>query len=80
MFYSLSEARVMLAPSLKNTEERELVVDSGASMHMLELKDLSSGELESLRKSRNPTVVFTAMVKCMPTRKHKLSFTISFCS
>ena len=50
----------MLAQSLKNTEERESVVNSGASMHMLSKKELSSGELETLRKSRNPRVVPTA--------------------
>ena len=36
------------------------MVDSGASMHMLSRKDLSSAELEALRKSRNPTTVNTA--------------------
>ena len=38
----------------KKTEEREFVVDSGASMHMLSRKDLNSAELEtvkSLKKS-----------------------------
>ena len=53
-FYSLTEAWVMPALTLKKPEEREFVVDSGASMHMLSKKGLSSGELESLRKSRNP--------------------------
>ena len=36
------------------------MVDSGASTHMLSQKDLSSDELETLRRSRNPTVVVTA--------------------
>ena len=44
----------------KNTEERMFVVDSGASMHMLSKKDLSSDELDTLRRSRNPTMVVTA--------------------
>ena len=44
----------------KNTEERMYVVDSGASMHMLSKKDLSSDEIESLRRSTNPTTVVTA--------------------
>ena len=44
----------------KNTEERMFVVDSGASMHMLSKKDLSSDEMGTLRRSRNPTTVVTA--------------------
>ena len=44
----------------KNTEERMFVVDSGASMHMLSKKDLSSEEMDTLRRSRNPTTVVTA--------------------
>ena len=36
------------------------VVDSGASMHMLSKKDLSSDELDTLRRFRNPTTVVTA--------------------
>ena len=44
----------------KNTEERMFVVDSGASMHTLCKKDLSSVEIDSLRRSRTPTIVVTA--------------------
>ena len=44
-------------------EERELVVDSGASMHMLSKKDLSSDELDTLRRSRNPLWWLTPMGK-----------------
>ena len=36
------------------------VVDSGASMHMLSKKDLSSDEMDTLRRCRNPTTVATA--------------------
>ena len=36
------------------------VVDSGASMHMLSKKDPSSDEMDTLRRSRNPTTVVTA--------------------
>ena len=59
-FYSPVEARVMPAPASKSPEEREFVVDSEASMHMLSKKVLSSAELDTLRKSRNPTTVITA--------------------
>ena len=44
----------------KIPEERELVVDSRASMHMLSRKDLNSAELDTVRVSRNPTTVITA--------------------
>ena len=36
----------------KSTEERMFVVDSGASMHKLSKKDLSSDEMDTLRRSR----------------------------
>ena len=41
-------------------EERKFVVDSGASMYMLSKKDLSSEELDTLRRSRNPITGITA--------------------
>ena len=44
----------------KKLEEREFVVDSGASMHMVSKKDLDSAELEAMRISENPTTVMTA--------------------
>ena len=48
------------AASTKELEEREFVIDSGASMHMVTKKDLNSAELETLRTSRCPTTVMTA--------------------
>ena len=48
------EAKVMPAPTSKRPEEREFVVDSGASMHTMSEKDLSSDELDTLRRSRTP--------------------------
>ena len=54
------EARVTPAPASKRPEDRELVVDSGASMHMLSKKGSSSDEMETLWRSRNPTTVVTA--------------------
>ena len=41
-------------------EEREFVVDSGASMHMISKKDLSDAEMDTLTKSCSPTIVITA--------------------
>ena len=43
-FFSPSENRCLLASTLK-LEEREFVVDSGASMHMISKKDLSDAEI-----------------------------------
>ena len=50
----------MPAASTINNEEREFVVDSGASMHMVSKKDLNRAELEPVRISKNPTMVMTA--------------------
>ena len=46
-FFSPSENRCLPASTLK-PEEREFVVDSGASMHMISKKDLSDGEMDTL--------------------------------
>ena len=48
-FYFPAEEWVLLAASTKEPEEREFVVDSGASMHMVSKKDHNSGELETMR-------------------------------
>ena len=50
----------MPAASTMNPEERECVFDSGASMHMVSKKDLNVAELETVRISKNPTMVVTA--------------------
>ena len=41
----------MPAVSTLKPEERESVVDSGASMHMVSKRDLDSAELEDIKKS-----------------------------
>ena len=58
-FFSLLENRCLPASTLK-PEEREFVVDSGASMHMISKKDLNSAEMDTLTKSCSPTIVITA--------------------
>ena len=58
-FFSPSENRCLPASTLK-LEEREFVVDSGASMHMISKKDLSDAEMDTLTKSCSPTIVITA--------------------
>ena len=58
-FFSSPENRCLPASTL-NPEEREFVVDSGASMHMISRKDLSKAEMDTLTKSCSPTKVITA--------------------
>ena len=58
-FFSPSENRCLPAPSTLKPEEREFVVDSGASMHMISKKDLNSAEMDTLTKSCRPTIVIT---------------------
>ena len=67
-----------MAPGLvsKNTEERMFVVDSGASMHMLSKKDLSSDELDTSRRSRNPTTVVTATGEVQTNEEAQTGFTV----
>ena len=50
----------MFAPSNLKLEEREIVVDSGASMHLISKKDLNDAEMDTLTKSCSPTIVMTA--------------------
>ena len=57
-FFSPSENRCLSASTLK-PEEREFVVDSGASMHMISKKDLNDAEMDTLTKSCSPTIVIT---------------------
>ena len=56
-FFSPSENRCLPAPSTLKPQEREFVVDSGASMHMISRKDLSDAEMDTLTKSCSPTIV-----------------------
>ena len=62
-----SSHRCLPAPSNLKLEEREFVVDSGASMHMISKKDLNSADLETVTTSRSPTTVLTANgeVRCV---------------
>ena len=58
-FFSSPENRCLPASTLK-PEEREIVVDSGASMHMISKKDKNDAEMRTLTKSCSPTIVITA--------------------
>ena len=84
-FYCPVEASATPAPTSKSPEDRKFVVDSGASMHMLSIKDLSSNEMETLRRSSTPPVVVDGKWRSeKQTGKHKCMFTIlassSLCS
>ena len=56
-FFPPSENWCVPPPSTIKPEEREFVVDSGASMHMISKKDLNSAELETVTTSRSPMTV-----------------------
>ena len=58
-FFSPLESRCLPASTLK-LEERQFVVDSGASMHMISKKDVGNAEMHTLTKSCSPTIVITA--------------------
>ena len=48
-FFSLTNEWSLPVPSTTKSEEREFVVDSGVSMHMVSRKDLNSAELETVK-------------------------------
>ena len=62
-FLSPSE-NTSLPKSIIQPEEREFVVDSDASLHMIIKKDLSDAEMDSLTESCSPTTVKPPMEKC----------------
>ena len=64
-FFSPSENWCLPASNLK-PGEREFVVDSGASTHMISKKDLSDAEMDTLTKSCSPTIVITANGEVQP--------------
>ena len=51
------------------TQIEKLIVDSGASLHMLSINQLSSGEKDSIRKSREPAVITTSSDKAESTEE-----------
>ena len=76
-FNSPSEEWVLPVPPIKEPEEREFAVDSGAHMHMVSEKDLNSGELETVRTSRrSPTTVMTANGEVRTRRSDSICQTI----
>ena len=59
-FFSPTNEWCLTAPFVMKPEERDFVVDSRASMHMLSSKDVNSAELETVRVSKSPMTVVTA--------------------
>ena len=76
-FYSLVEIKALVLVS-KNTEERMYVVDSGASMHMMSKKDLSSDEMDTLRRSRTPTTVVSVRLRNYSMKRQQFYRLVSF--
>ena len=62
-FFSPSENWCLLAPSNLKPKEREFVVDSGASMHMISEKDLNSAELETMTPSNMKEQILREVLK-----------------
>ena len=50
------QARVVESQSDCEHEEREFVVDRGASLHMMSKNEFTSGEKETIKGSKEPTV------------------------
>ena len=56
-FFSPTDELRLPAASTMKPEEREFVLDSGASMHMVSRKDLNSAESDTVKVSKSPTTV-----------------------
>ena len=63
-FFSPSDEWILPVASTIKREEREFVVDSSASMHVVSKKDLNSAELGTVKVSKkSPTTVVTVYVR-----------------
>ena len=67
-FFSPADEWVLPAASTTQPEEREFVVDSGASMHVVSRKDFNSADLETVRVSKSPTTVVEANSEILTKR------------
>ena len=60
-FFKPSPASNVSSPHMKNFErERDLIRDSGASLQIMNQSDLTPEEQETVRKSKDPSVIMTA--------------------
>ena len=57
---NISDEWILPAASTMKPEEREFVVDSGESIHMVSRKVFNFAELETMRTSRSSATVMTA--------------------
>ena len=73
LLFDLLRLWFLPAPSAMKPEEREFVVDSGASLHMLSRKDLNSAELDTVRVSESPTTVVIANKKYKKKKRPSMS-------
>ena len=55
-----TQETVVASRSDSEHEDREFIVDSGASLHMMSQNELTSGENDTVRRSKEPTVIATA--------------------
>ena len=74
-FFSPTKKWVLPSASSRESCEREFVVDSGASMHMVNDKDLNSAEFATMRTSRSPTTVMTANGEVRTNKEAKIYVT-----
>ena len=79
-FHTPIEAKVMLAPTSTRPEEREFAADPGAPTHMMSRKESSSGEMDTVERSRTSTVVLTANGEVHTLEGNKFTFTTSISS
>ena len=70
-FYSPSDEWVLPAASIIKLDEREFVVDSGATMHFVSGKDLNSAESETLRASQSPTTMSQPTARCSQKKRQQ---------
>ena len=64
-----SQEKVVASRSDCNSENRAFIVDSGASLDQMSESEITSGEKETIIKSKEPTVIPTASGKAEPTEE-----------
>ena len=64
-----TQENVVASRSDSEHEEREFIVDSGASLHLMSKCELTSGETDTIRRSKEPTLITTANGKAESTEE-----------
>ena len=70
-FCSPAEEWILLAASTKEPEEREFVVESGVSMHMVSKRDRNSAELETVKSLKIRRRLLQPTAKCKQKKKRQ---------